>query len=120
MKKRILILDDEKDVREILKNLIESDPRFKVIGEASNGKEALEQYKKLKPDLITVDLIMPKFDGLQTVKDILNYDAGARVIVVTALLDKKVLNKAFELGVMDYIAKPFQVERVLSSLESLL
>ncbi len=104
---RVLVVDDSLSAREMLIAILETDPEIKVIGIAKNGKEAIELTASLKPDLITMDVLMPIMDGLEAVKEIMAY-TPTPIIVVTALLSKEVdvAFNALSLGVLDVCKKP--------------
>jgi two-component system chemotaxis response regulator CheY len=104
-------------LKDILKNL-----GYTNIIEASDGIMAIEQYKKFKPDLVTLDVNMPKMDGIQALKHIMSIDPKARVVMVTAVEQRFVVQEAIRTGAKDYIVKPFDrsmvatvVERVLNT-----
>ncbi len=117
--KRVLLVDDAPIIRLMLKDILEFH-KFDVVGEANSGAEAIEQYKILKPDLVTMDIIMPGMDGIEAVKEILAFDPNARIIMVTAIDQREYLMKAIRLGASDYIVKPFEDDRVLSAIEKAL
>jgi two-component system chemotaxis response regulator CheY len=114
-KKTILVVDDAPIVRLMIKDIAEYNG-YHVIGEGSNGNEAVQKYKELKPDIVTMDIIMPEKDGIEGLQEILAYDPEARVVMVTAIDQRDSLMKAIRLGAMDYIVKPFENERVVSAL----
>lgn len=111
---RVLLVDDAPAVRAMLKELLEAHG-FVVVGEASNGDEALMKYKESTPDVVTMDITMPGVDGLQGLKNILAYDPQAKVIMVTALDQKDTLAQAIRAGAADYVVKPFEVRRIVSA-----
>jgi len=111
---KILLVDDAPILRLKLKNILEAGG-FTVAGEAKDGEEAFSKYKELKPDLVTMDIIMPVKDGIEALQDILNYDKTARVIMVTALDQRDSLMRAIRLGAVDYIVKPFEDDRVIDA-----
>ncbi len=116
-KKKVLIVDDAGFTRAMLKNIINGTNFAEVIAEAKNGNEAIELYKKLKPDLVTMDLIMPQLGGLDAIKGILNFDKTASIIVVSAIGQQDLILEATQLGAKDFIRKPFkkdQVEQILT------
>ena len=112
--KRILIVDDAAFMRMMLKNILVK-AGFEVCGEAENGAEALDKYKELHPDLVTLDITMPKRDGLEALKDIRAHDAKAKVIMCSAMGQQAMVIEAIQKGAKDFIVKPFQVDRVLES-----
>ena len=87
------------------------------MGEADNGQTAVELFEQLKPDAMTLDLVMPKFDGLHALKNILEKDPQAKIVVVSALDQKSVLKDAFKLGASDFVVKPFDKQMLVQTLE---
>jgi two-component system chemotaxis response regulator CheY len=119
MAKRILVVDDATFIRMIVKNILV--PRgFQIVGEASNGAEAVRLYHELKPDLVTMDITMNEKDGLEAARDILQMDPQARIIMVTALGQQNMLIDSFKIGVKDFVVKPFKPERLLTAVEKAL
>jgi two-component system chemotaxis response regulator CheY len=116
MLSKVLIVDDAPVVRLLLKSVLERHG-FQVVGEASNGNEALDSYKELSPDLVTMDITMPEADGIQGVKNILSFDPNAKIIMITAIDQRKYLLEAIKAGATDYIVKPFEDDRVISALQ---
>ncbi|KAF2955708.1 response regulator [Marinitoga sp. 38H-ov] len=112
--KKILIVDDAPFIRNQLKNILQ--PLNFDIYEAENGKEAIEIYIKIKPDLVTMDISMPIMDGIKALKEILNFDSKAKVIMVTALGHKTSVLEAIEIGASYYIVKPFDNNKVIKSI----
>lgn len=91
-----------------------------VIGEASNGKDAVSLFKDLKPDLVTMDLVMPNYDGLQAIEEIMKLDKSANIIVVSAMGQELSIVEATEKGAKDYIKKPFKDDDVYTIIERVL
>jgi two-component system chemotaxis response regulator CheY len=119
MSKRVLIVDDANFIRIIVKNTLV--PKgFEIAGEATNGDEAVKMYEKLKPDLVTMDITMKEKNGLQAAKEILAKDPDARIIMITALGQEKMLIDCFKIGVKDFVVKPFDPERIVSAAEKAL
>lgn len=115
----ILIVDDAKFMRTLVKDALV--PRgHEVIGEAENGNQAVELYKKLKPDLVTMDITMREKDGIQAAEEILKLDPGARIVMVTALGQENLLTRAIKIGVKDFVVKPFPPERLQKAAEKAL
>jgi two-component system chemotaxis response regulator CheY len=119
-KKRILIVDDAKFTRNILKKIINKTEYSEVIGEAANGNEAIDLYTKLKPDLVTMDLVMPEKGGIETIEDLLRIDKSALIVVVSALGQEALVLEAAKKGAKDFIQKPFKDEQVLDVMERIL
>jgi len=111
----VLVVDDAKFMRMTLKNML-NDSSFIVVGEAENGEEAIEQYRNLQPDLVTMDITMPVMDGLSAAKAILNDFPDARIIMCSAMGQQKMVIEAIEAGAKDFIVKPFDGSRVIESL----
>jgi len=116
---RILIVDDAKFMRTLVKDALVP-LGHEVIGEAENGNLAVELYKKLKPDLVTMDITMREKDGIQAAEEILTLDPAARIIMVTALGQENLLTKAIKIGVKDFVVKPFPPERLQKAAEKAL
>ncbi len=119
MAQKILIVDDSRLTRAIIKNAL-SEAGFEVVGEAENGRVAVDMFNQLKPDLITMDLIMPDVDGMQATKEILGKDPQARILVVTSLGQKLLEEDAMKTGARGMIAKPFQPQELLSAVKEVL
>lgn len=116
---RILIVDDAAFMRMMIKNVL-SNNGYEVCGEAGDGEQALEKYKELKPDLVTMDITMPNCDGIEGLKRIMEYDAKAKVIMCSAMGQQGMVIEAVQLGALDFIVKPFKPERVLSTVNKAL
>lgn len=119
-KKTVLVVDDDTLLRNILKDIFQQDGRCDVVGEASDGDQALVQYRKLNPDLVTMDINMPGTNGIEAIGKIKQEYPDAKIIVVTSRLEKDLLKQAFVLGAEDYITKPFEEDRVVQTIESIL
>lgn len=116
--KRLLVVDDALFMRKLIRDLA-AEAGWEVVGEASNGKEAGELYQRLRPDLVTMDLVMPVMGGLDALKRIRAADPLARVIVISALDQKQVLVDSIHEGAIDFIVKPFARDRVLNLFKKL-
>ena len=119
MKARVLIADDASFMRQMIREIIEPEG-YEVVGEASNGIEALEQFVELRPDLVTMDIVMPRRSGIDAVKGILAEDAQAKVVMCSALGQETLVMEALEAGARDFIVKPFKPENVISTLKKVL
>lgn len=115
MSKRLLITDDALIIREMIKDTA-GRAGFTIVGEANNGQLGFEQYKALKPDVMTLDLVMPEFDGLHALRCILGEDPTAKIVVVSALDQKAILKEAFKLGAADFVVKPFDHQQLVATL----
>ena len=111
-----LIVDDASLMRTIIKNNL-SDFGDTSIIEAKNGEEAVEKYRQLKPDLVTMDITMDVKNGVDAAREILEIDPEARVIMVTALGQKNLLRECIQMGVQDFIVKPFNKGRLVSAIK---
>ncbi len=122
VKKRILIIDDSLFMRNLIKSILE-EAGFEICGEASNALEGVKLYKELRPDLVTLDVIMPKMeelDGITAIKEILFFDPQAKIVVVSALGERKLFQEALSYGAKDYIVKPFTKIELLKVIRKVL
>ena len=117
MSKRGLIVDDAAFMRMMLKDILEKSG-FNVVGEAVNGKEAIQLYQETKPDFVTLDITMPEMDGLQALGEIMQIDGNAMVFMCSAIGQHSSVLEAIKLGAKDFILKPFKPERVVETLNS--
>jgi two-component system chemotaxis response regulator CheY len=115
----VLIADDLKFIKLVLRELVEK-AGFRVVGEASNGEEAVELYQDKRPDVVLLDITMPKMDGLTALKQILKVDPEAKVIMCSALGQQSLMVQALQLGAKDFIVKPFREERVIAAIKRIL
>lgn len=100
-----------------LKNILKED--YEIIGEAKNGKEAVEMYQEFEPDYVTMDITMPEMDGLEAIKAIKDIDPDAQIVVCSAMGQQKMVIQAIESGAKDFIVKPFKEERVVNAVKKL-
>jgi len=119
MSKTLLVTDDAMIMREIIKDAAQ-ESGWTIAGEAANGQEAVERHAECQPDVMTLDLVMPEFDGLHALRNIMAKNPDAKVLIVSALDQQHVLKEALELGASDFIVKPFEKDRMVNALESLL
>lgn len=108
---KILVVDDASFVRMALGQILMEDGH-EIIGEASDGVEAIEKYKLLKPDLVTMDITMPVMGGIDSLKGIIQFDPNAKVIMCSAMGQQEFVFQAIEAGALDFIVKPFDKERI--------
>ena len=108
---KVLIVDDAKFMRTLVKDALVP-AGHEIIGEAENGLEAVELYRRLKPELVTMDITMREKDGIEATEEILKLDPSAKIVMVTALGQENLLTKAIKLGVKDFVVKPFPPERL--------
>lgn len=116
---RILIVDDSAFVIKQLQQIFVS-RQYIVAGVAENGHDALRLYKELKPDLVTMDITMPKMDGITSLSEIINYDKDAKVVMISALGKEEMVKKALLAGAKNYITKPLDRKKVLERVASVL
>lgn len=116
---KILVVDDAKFMRLTLSSIL-SKANHEVIGEAENGKEAVELYRQLNPDLVTMDITMPEMNGLDAVKLIKKENPSALIIMCSAMGQSKMVVEAIEAGAKDFIVKPFDEGRVLEAINRVL
>lgn len=115
---RLLVVDDAMLMRKMIRSIAE-EAGWEVAGEAANGREAVETYLDLRPDLVTMDVVMPEMTGLEALRAIRSEDADARIVMVTALDQKQTLHEAIQAGALDFVVKPFDRLRILKLLEKL-
>ena len=114
MAKNILICDDAAFMRMMIKDILGKNG-YNVAGEAENGLKAVEKFKELSPDLVLMDITMPEMDGIAALKEIKKIDAGAKVIMCSAMGQQAMVIESIQAGAKDFIVKPFQQDRVLES-----
>ena len=115
----ILIADDSDAIRLVLKDIL-SIGEHDVVAEAIDGEEAVTLYQKHNPQILLLDLAMPKKDGFAVVKEIIEYDPKAKIILITASDDQKIINQCLDNGATTYISKPFDFNSVLKSISDIL
>jgi two-component system chemotaxis response regulator CheY len=118
MSRTLLVTDDAIIIREMIKDAATA-AGWTIVGEAANGQEAIERFRELRPTAVTLDLVMPGYDGLHALRGILELDPEARVLVVSALDQKSVLRDAFKAGAADFIVKPFDRGLLVQSLDQI-
>jgi two-component system chemotaxis response regulator CheY len=112
MAPRVLIADDALFMREMIKEIIEK-AGFEVVGEASNGNEVVEKFRELKPDITTMDIVMPLKSGIEALQEITKDCHDAKVVVISALGQDSLVIEALEAGARDFIVKPFKPDKVI-------
>ena len=118
MAKRVLLVDDSTYMRVKIKSLVEK-LGYQVVGEGSNGKEGVEKYKMLRPDILLMDITMPEMDGVEALRQIMRFDPKAIVVMISAMGQERVVMETVMAGAKNFIVKPFQdnkVEEVLGKL----
>jgi two-component system, chemotaxis family, chemotaxis protein CheY len=113
---RILVVDDAAFMRRMVSDVLTSGGH-EVVGEAADGNEAVERYKELRPDVMTLDITMPEKDGLTALRELIAIDPSATVVMCSALGQESKVLEAVKAGAKDFIAKPFEAQRVLTAIE---
>lgn len=116
---RILVTDDASFMRLMMRQII-AQSAHEVVGEASNGKEAIEQYDELLPDLVTMDITMPVMDGIAAVRGIKERHPGAIILMCSAMGQKEMVMDAIQAGAKGFLVKPFEAGKVLDEINRLL
>ena len=118
MSKTILVVDDAAFMRMMIRDILVKDGY--TIHEAVNGRDAVEKYREVRPDLVTMDITMPEVDGICALRTIRESDPGARVLMVSAMGQQKMIVEALESGAIDFVVKPFQPTKVLETVRKCL
>ncbi|WP_256761362.1 response regulator [Cohnella sp. WQ 127256] len=116
MGNRILIVDDAAFMRMMIRDILTKNG-YEVVGEAQDGAQAIEKYKELNPDLITMDITMPEMDGITALKEIRKLDTNVKVIMCSAMGQQAMVIDAIQAGAKDFIVKPFQADRVIEAIK---
>lgn len=112
MKLRVLIVDDAIFMRKMISDILVENG-VEIVGEADTGAKAIERYKELRPDLVTMDIIMPEMNGIDAVRKILEFDDQARIVMCSALGQQALVQEAIAAGAKDFLIKPFNAARVV-------
>jgi two-component system chemotaxis response regulator CheY len=113
MATRVLVVDDALYMRTMIRDILNGAGGFEVVGEASNGREAVERFIELEPDLVTMDIVMPELDGIEATREILGRHPAAVIIMCSALGQEALVIESIAAGARDFIIKPFTPEKVL-------
>lgn len=119
MGNKVLVVDDAAFMRMMIKDILRKGG-YEVVGEAEDGLKAVEKYKELRPDLVTMDITMPDMDGITAVKEIRKLDGNAQIIMCSAMGQQAMVIDAIQAGAKDFVVKPFQPERVLEAVRKVL
>ncbi len=114
--KTVLIVDDSRTSRRFLTDILER-AGYKIVGEAVNGQEGFDNYVKLNPDIVTMDITMPEMDGIESLRLIKKYNKDAKVVMVTAAGQKEKMMEAIKIGATEFVSKPFIEEAVVDALK---
>ena len=119
MSHTVLIVDDAIFMRTMIADILKQ-AGFEIVGEAATGLEALEKYKELQPDLVTMDIVMPRRSGIDAVRGILELDPAAKIVMCSALGQESLVMEALQAGARDFIVKPFKPDAVVATLRKVL
>jgi two-component system, chemotaxis family, chemotaxis protein CheY len=111
---RVLVVDDAAFMRKMVSDVLIKGGH-EVVGEAGNGTEAVDRYAELRPEVTTLDITMPEKDGLAALREIIQLDPAARVVMCSALGQETKVLESIKAGAKDFVVKPFQAERVLEA-----
>lgn len=114
--KSVLIVDDSRTSRRVLRDILER-TGYNIVGEAVNGQEGFNEFVKLKPDIVTLDITMPVMDGIECLKLIKKNDPKAKVVMITAAGQKDKMMEAVKIGATEFVAKPLVEETVIEALK---
>lgn len=113
---QVMVVDDSEFVARLMSKMLDG-TEFSVIGHAKNGQEALVKYQELKPEIVTMDIIMPNMNGIEAITELFKIDQSAKVLVVSAMGHDNVIQQAMDLGAKHYILKPFQKDDFLRAVQ---
>jgi len=116
---RVLVCDDAIFMRTMISDIL-SGAGYEVVGEAESGLQAIERYKELKPDLVTMDIVMPDMGGIDAVREIVKGDPNAKILMCSAMGQQALVVEAIQAGAKDFVVKPFQPSRVLEAVQRVL
>ncbi len=119
MSNHVLVVDDSMLMRKMVGESL-ADAGWEVVGEACDGQEAVEQYERFRPDAVTLDIVMPGTDGMYALEHILQLDPDAKVVVISALNQTKLISEAIRKGAQDFLAKPFMPEQLQHTMDCFL
>lgn len=119
MKSRVLVVDDAIFMRKMISEILEENG-LEVVGEADTGASAVERFKELKPDLLTMDIIMPEMNGIDAVRQIIEADSNAKIVMCSALGQQALVQEALAAGAKDFLIKPFNPSRVIEVITKVL
>jgi two-component system chemotaxis response regulator CheY len=115
----VLVCDDAIFMRTMISDIL-SQAGYEVVGEAESGNQAVQRYQQLKPDLVTMDIVMPDMGGIEAVREIIKIDPSARILMCSAMGQQALVIEAIQAGAKDFVVKPFQPSRVLEAVQRVL
>lgn len=119
MNSTVLICDDAIFMRTMIGDILR-DAGYDVVGEAENGQQAIDRYREVRPDLVTMDIIMPDMGGIDAVREIIREDPQAKILMCSAMGQQALVIEAIQAGARDFVVKPFQPSRVLEAVQRVL
>jgi two-component system chemotaxis response regulator CheY len=119
MSQTVLICDDAIFMRTMIGDIL-TQAGFEVLGEAENGVQAVERFKELKPDFVTMDIVMPEMGGIDAVREIMKDHPDAKILMCSAMGQQALVIEAIQAGARDFVVKPFQPSRVLEAVQRVL
>ena len=119
MSKSVLICDDAIFMRTMVGDIL-TQAGYDVVGEAETGVQAVERFRELRPDLVTMDIVMPDMGGIDAVREIVKLDPEAKVLMCSAMGQQALVVEAIQAGAKDFVVKPFQPSRVLEAVQRVL
>jgi len=115
----VLVCDDAIFMRTMISDIL-SQAGFEIVGEAESGLQAVQKYRELKPDLVTMDIVMPDMGGIEAVRKICKQDPDAKILMCSAMGQQALVVEAIQAGAKDFVVKPFQPSRVLEAVQRVL
>ena len=115
MSHTVLVCDDAIFMRTMISDIL-AQAGFEIVGEAETGSQAVEKYRQLKPDLVTMDIVMPDMGGIDAVREIVKQDPDAKILMCSAMGQQALVVEAIQAGAKDFVVKPFQPERVVDAI----
>ena len=115
----VLVCDDAIFMRTMIADIL-TQAGYEVIGEAESGLQAVDKYRQLKPDLVTMDIVMPDMGGIDAVREICKTDPDAKILMCSAMGQQALVVEAIQAGAKDFVVKPFQPSRVLEAVQRVL
>lgn len=119
MGRTVLICDDAIFMRTMIADILKQ-AGFEVVGQAETGAEAVQRYRELRPDLVTMDIVMPDMGGIDAVREIVAEDPNAKILMCSAMGQQALVIEAIQAGARDFVVKPFQPSRVLEAVQRVL
>jgi two-component system, chemotaxis family, chemotaxis protein CheY len=114
---KVLVVDDALFMRSMIKDILKNSGKYDIVGEATNGQEAVDRFKELLPDIVTMDIVMPIKDGIEATREILQHDPKARIVMCSALGQEPLVIESIAAGAKDFIVKPFTPEKVIQVMD---